>query len=158
MKDTTKSIEKLRHLSPAQRLQAVATATQLSAEQAAALHGDEALSLPTADGMIENVIGRFELPLGVATNFQVNGRDYLIPMAVEEPSVVAAASFMAKLIKKNGGFEATSTDPVMRGQIQLLNLPDINAAVDALEGAREQIVALANTHDKALQELGGGLS
>jgi hydroxymethylglutaryl-CoA reductase len=156
VKDTTKSIEKLRHLSPAQRLQAVATATQLSAEQAAALHGDEALSLPTADGMIENVIGRFELPLGVATNFQVNGRDYLIPMAVEEPSVVAAASFMAKLIKKNGGFEATSTDPVMRGQIQLLNLPDINAAVDALEGAREQIVALANTHDKALQELGGG--
>ena len=156
MKDADNRIEKLRHLSPVQRLQAVATAAQLSAEQKNALHGDEALTLKTADGMIENVIGRFELPLGVATNFRINSRDYLIPMAVEEPSVVAAASFMAKLVKMNGGFKTTSTDPVMRGQIQLLHLPDINAAVEALEAAREQIITLANTHDKALQVLGGG--
>ncbi len=156
MKDTTPGIEKLRHLSPSQRLQAVASATQLSPEQSSALLGNAALPLSTADGMIENVIGRFELPLGVATNFQINGRDYLIPMAVEEPSVVAAASFMARLVKSNGGFATSSTDPIMRGQIQLLGVPDVEVAAHALADAKEQIVALANTHDLALQELGGG--
>ena len=73
--------------------------------------------------MIENVIGTFELPLGVATNFLINGKDYVIPMAVEEPSVVAAASHMAKLARPYGGFSATASAPIMRAQIQLLGRP-----------------------------------
>lgn len=145
----------LRHMSPAQRLATISQAMQLGDDHRLALEG-HALDLTTADGMIENVIGRFELPLGVATNFQINGRDYLVPMAVEEPSVVAAASFMAKLVRDNGGFTTTSTDPIMRGQIQLLQVPDAVAAKAALLDAEAQIVALANTHDKALQALGGG--
>lgn len=145
----------LRHLAPEQRLAVVSRVLQLGDDQSAALNGD-ALSLCTADGMIENVIGRFELPLGVATNFRINGRDYLVPMAVEEPSVVAAASFMAKLVRENGGFTTSSTDPVMRGQIQLLDVPDADAAEAALLSARDEIIRLANTHDQALLSLGGG--
>ncbi|MFX5464988.1 3-hydroxy-3-methylglutaryl-CoA reductase, partial [Acinetobacter baumannii] len=77
------------------------------------------LPLATADGMIENVVGTFQLPLGVAGYFQLNGRDVLVPMAVEEPSVVAAASFMAKLVRACGGFQTSSSTPLMRAQIQL---------------------------------------
>jgi len=134
----------------------VARVRQISPEQASALEGNASLPMATADGMIENVIGRFELPLGIATNFEINHRDYLIPMAVEEPSVVAAASFMAKLVKQNGGFTTSSTAPVMRGQIQLLEVGDLDAAKASLLTAQDEIIALANTHDYALQELGGG--
>lgn len=154
--DDTIKTEKLRHLAPQERLQAIAARSQLSIEHTEALQGNSALSLAVADGMIENVIGRFELPLGVATNFQINNRDYLIPMAVEEPSVVAAASFMAKLVRQSGGFSVSSTAPVMRGQIQLLNVQDLATAEAALHAAREDIIALANTHDRALSDLGGG--
>lgn len=154
--NTPTSFENLRHLQPEDRLNAVADLSQLSSEQKLCLQGNSALPLSVADGMIENVIGRFELPLGVATNFRVNNRDYLIPMAVEEPSVVAAASFMAKLVKRNGGFTTSSTAPIMRGQIQLLNVPDLASAKTTLIAAREEIIALANTHDHALSELGGG--
>lgn len=151
-----KSLENLRHLPPGERLETVARVRQISPEQASALEGNASLPMATADGMIENVIGRFELPLGIATNFEINHRDYLIPMAVEEPSVVAAASFMAKLVKQNGGFTTSSTAPVMRGQIQLLEVGDLDAAKASLLTAQDEIIALANTHDYALQELGGG--
>lgn len=147
--------EKLRHLSPEQRLDVVAAAVQLGDDQKQALYGS-ALDIATADGMIENVLGRFELPLAVATNFQINDRDYWVPMAVEEPSVVAAASFMAKIVRRNGGFRTSSTDPVMRGQIQLLQVSDLTSAKRLLYAAEEEIVTLANTHDLALQQLGGG--
>src|SRR5689334_25156384 len=79
------------------------------------------LSPAAADHMIENVIGLYSLPLGIALNFQVNGRDVLIPMTLEEPSVVAGASFMAKLVRAGGGFTATTTDPLMIGQMQVIN-------------------------------------
>jgi len=115
-------------------------------------------SLPeqVADGMIENVIGTFELPMGIATNFVVNGKEYLIPMAIEEPSVVAAASYMAKIVGLNGGFHACASDPIMRAQIQLLRISEPSAAHDALLAATAQIVALANSKDKTLIALGGG--
>ena len=87
-------LENIRNLTPADRLGRVADAVSLSAQERAALSGG-GLPIPLANGMIENVVGTFQLPIGVATNFTVNGRDYLIPMAVEEPSIVAAASFMA---------------------------------------------------------------
>jgi len=152
----TSRIEGLRNLSPSQRLHKIANAASLSRQSAEALRGDGALSLEIADGMIENVIGVFELPLGVATNFIVNGRDRLIPMAVEEPSVVAAASYMARIARDHGGFETSSTDPVMRAQIQVLQVDDTAAARANLLAARDRIVALANERDTVLIGLGGG--
>ena len=142
----------MRRLSPSARLAALG----LDNADAQALGGADMLPLSTADGMIENVIGKFELPLGVATNFTVNGRDYLIPMAVEEPSVVAAASYMARIVRANGGFRTTSTDPVMRAQIQVLRPADMDAAITALHGAKTELIDAANARDHVLIGLGGG--
>jgi hydroxymethylglutaryl-CoA reductase len=145
-----------RALTPAQRLDHLATAAGLSAEDVALLKTPGALALSRADGMIENVIGTFELPFGIGGNFQVNGRDYLVPMVVEEPSVVAAASFMAKLAREGGGFEASSTGPIMRAQVQVLGVGDPYGARQALLRARDQILEVANSRDKVLIGLGGG--
>lgn len=145
-----------RALTPAQRLAAIADAAGLTPEERRQLAEPGALGLDRADGMIENVIGAFELPLGVAGNFQVNGRDVLVPMAVEEPSVVAAASFMAKLARENGGFETSSTRPLMRAQVQVLGLSDPHGARVAVLRERERIVKLANSRDQVLIGLGGG--
>ncbi len=145
-------IKGLRDLTPEKRL---AKITEVSGEQTALLKGG-ALPLPIADGMIENVVGKFELPLGIATNFTVNGQDYLIPMAVEEPSVVAAASYMAKLARGCGGFAAGSTKPIMRAQVQILGLSDPDAARAQLLAVTDHIIALANSKDKVLIGLGGG--
>lgn len=145
-----------RALTPAQRLAAIAHAAALTPDEQQLLAQPGALGLDRADGMIENVIGAFELPLGVAGNFQVNGRDVLVPMAVEEPSVVAAASYMAKLARECGGFETSSTRPLMRAQVQVLGLTDPHGARLALLRERERILTLANSRDKVLIELGGG--
>lgn len=149
-------IEGLRDKSPAERHAAVAAAAGLAPDALEALSDRPALSVSRADGMIENVIGTFELPLGVATNFTVNGRDYLVPMAVEEPSVVAAASYMAKLARAGGGFTASSTAPIMRAQIQILGLGDPFGARALLLAHRDELIALANSRDSMLVELGGG--
>ncbi|HEV2428657.1 MAG TPA: hydroxymethylglutaryl-CoA reductase, degradative, partial [Thermoplasmata archaeon] len=106
--------------------------------------------------MIENVIGSFALPLGIATNFRINGRDYLVPMAIEEPSVVAAASNAAKVARALGGFTAQTTPPVMIGQIQLLEVADPQAARLRILGAREALLAQANAKDPLLVKFGGG--
>jgi hydroxymethylglutaryl-CoA reductase len=145
-----------RALTPAQRLDHLATAAGLSADDVALLKTPGALALSRADGMIENVIGTFELPFGIGGNFQVNGRDYLVPMVVEEPSVVAAASFMAKLAREGGGFEASSTGPIMRAQVQVLGVGDPYGARQALLRARDRILEVANSRDKVLIGLGGG--
>ena len=99
-------LEGLRNKAPVDRFATLCGAAGVEESDLRELTGKSALPLSSADGMIENVIGTFELPLGVATNFTVNGRDYLVPMAVEEPSVVAAASFMARIARDNGGFSA----------------------------------------------------
>jgi hydroxymethylglutaryl-CoA reductase len=112
--------------------------------------------LDQADRMIENVVGRHMLPLGVALNFQVNGRDLLVPMVIEEPSVIAGASFAAKLARAGGGFHAETTAPEMIGQIQVLELPDLAAAGKAVLAAREQILARADAVDPVIWRLGGG--
>jgi len=150
------SLPGFRSLSPDERRAAVSAQRTLSPQDQNALGFEPTLGPTTADGMIENVIGTFELPLGVATNFLINGRDYLIPMAVEEPSVVAAASYMAKLVRPFGGFQAETTPPVMRGQIQILDLSDLSAAQDALTFAKDDIIAAANACDPTLVGLGGG--
>ncbi|SEF23046.1 hydroxymethylglutaryl-CoA reductase, degradative [Variovorax sp. NFACC27] len=149
-------IPNFRALTPAQRLEHLARAASLAADESALLEAPGALGVERANGMVENVIGTFELPLGVAGNFTVNGRDYLVPMAVEEPSVVAAASFMAKLAREGGGFEASSTGPLMRAQVQLIGVADPYGARLALLRARERILEVANSRDKVLIGLGGG--
>ena len=106
--------------------------------------------------MIENVIGKFELPLGVAANFKINGKDYLIPMAVEEPSIIAAASYMAKIARQCDGFTTSSSSPVMRAQIQLIKVADPFGTRQKLFQAKEEIINLANSKDQVLLELGGG--
>ncbi len=145
----TSRIEGFRNLTPEARLTALG-------DSVAGLSGDNTLPLALADGMVENVVGKFELPLGVATNFTVNGQDYLIPMAVEEPSVVAAASYMAKIVRGCGGFTATSTTPIMRAQVQILGVADPELAKSQLMAAKDEIITLANSKDKVLIGLGGG--
>ena len=116
----------------------------------------EALPLGTADQMIENVIGVFGLALGVAANFRINGRDYLIPMAVEESSVVAAASHLAKAVREHGELTAESDDPIMIGQIQVCGAPDPEEARRKILEAKARILHLANEQDPVLREVGGG--
>ncbi|WP_288392602.1 hydroxymethylglutaryl-CoA reductase, degradative [uncultured Herbaspirillum sp.] len=146
----------LRTMTPPQRLAEVARVTGLD-EHAQKLLGEPGgLPLATANGMIENVVGTFQLPLGVAANFQLNGRDVLVPMAVEEPSVVAAASFMAKLARTCGGFQTSSSAPLMRAQIQLIGVSDPHGARLAILKERQAIIAIANSRDQLLTQLGGG--
>jgi hydroxymethylglutaryl-CoA reductase len=114
------------------------------------------IDLPLADRMIENVIGVYALPLGIATNFLVNGRDVLVPMAVEEPSIVAGASYMARLVREGGGFTAEADEPEMIGQIQILDVPDPAGAEKALLARRADILAEAGRADPVLERVGGG--
>ncbi len=114
-----------------ERVDIVAEWANLNEDDKTVLLG-QGLPNELADKMIENTLGTFALPLGIAVNFLVNGRDYLIPMAVEEPSVVAAVSNAAKKIRAGGGFHTSATDPVMIGQIQVLDIPDMNAAIAAI--------------------------
>jgi hydroxymethylglutaryl-CoA reductase len=106
--------------------------------------------------MVENAIGTYALPLGIAQNFVVNGRPVLIPMVIEEPSVIAGASFMAKLARSGGGFSAISSAPEMIGQIQLLDVPDLDRAVERILSYREELLHEAAGIDPLLVSLGGG--
>ncbi len=110
----------------------------------------------TFDRMIENVVGVYALPVGIATNFRVNGKDYLVPMAIEEPSVVAAASNAAKVARAGGGFTAQTTAPVMIGQVQLLDVHDPAAARLRILGAKAALLERANAQDPMLVKFGGG--
>ncbi|MBN8942819.1 MAG: hydroxymethylglutaryl-CoA reductase, degradative [Rhizobiales bacterium] len=149
-------LENYRNLAPADRLAGLVAAADLSPADHALLASAGALPVERANGMIENVVGTFELPFGIATNFTVNGRDYLIPMVVEEPSVVAAASYMARIVRPHGGFETSSSAPMMRAQVQVIGLTDPHGARLRLLGARERIIEAANARDKVLISLGGG--
>jgi len=108
-----------------------------------------------ADKMVENVIGTFALPLGIATNFQVNGRDYLVPMVIEEPSVVAAASKGAKMTRAHGGFKAQASDAISIGQIQVVNV-DVKSAFTKIQQSSKEILELANSKSKTLPKIGKG--
>ncbi len=122
----------------------------------ATLLGMAGLNATQADQMIENVIGVYALPLGVATNFLINGRDYLIPMVVEEPSIVAGVSLAAKLIRAGGGFVTSSDDPVMIGQIQVLDVPDVYIAAGQVMAIKARLLEEANCCDLTIANLGGG--
>ncbi|MGH8782040.1 hydroxymethylglutaryl-CoA reductase, degradative [Paraburkholderia sp.] len=150
------ALPNFRSLSPEQRLAHLGKAVGLDDSQVAQLAKPGALSLETANGMIENVIGTFELPLAVAGYFQINGRDVIVPMAVEEPSIVAAASFMAKLAREAGGFRTSSTGPLMRAQVQVVNVSDPYGARLSILKHKDELIELANSRDKVLIGLGGG--
>jgi hydroxymethylglutaryl-CoA reductase len=128
----------------------------LTPEDIARLDCKDGLSLEQAQHMIENVVGLHSLPLGLALNFQVNGRDVIVPMAVEEPSIVAGASYLAKLARAGGGFSAQTTPPEMIGQIQILDVAAPEAARLALLEQKESLLVQAAEVDPVLKELGGG--
>ena len=114
------------------------------------------LTAQQAEKMVENVVATHNLPLGIGLNFKINGVDRLVPMVIEEPSVVAGASFMAKLARKGGGFFATTSAPEMIGQMQVLDVANIHAAKMAIYEARETLIAEADGIDPILKKLGGG--
>ena len=144
------------NLALSQRLEELAQRGGLSAEDIAALSGQAGLTAEQADHMIENVVGTYALPLGIALNFIVNGREVLVPMVIEEPSVVAGASFMAKLARAGGGFTAQADPPEMIGQIQLLCLADLASAKQAILDQKDRLLAEISGLDPVLQRLGGG--
>jgi hydroxymethylglutaryl-CoA reductase len=143
-------------LTPKERLAKVQEFAGLTDEECAVLSNTGALPMEVADRMIENVVGGFTLPVGVVVNFQINNKDYLIPMAIEEPSVVAAASYAAKMVRDGGGFHTSSTPPVMIGQIQAVDIKDPYAARQRVLGAKEEILKKANDQDPVLNSFGGG--
>ncbi|MCB2102488.1 MAG: hydroxymethylglutaryl-CoA reductase, degradative [Rhodobacterales bacterium] len=149
-------IENIRNMDPDQRRSAVCAAAGLTDDDSAIIAGRDVLPMTLANGMIENVIGKFELPFAVATNFLVNGKEYLVPMVVEEPSIVAAASYMAKLARDGGGFTAGATQPLMRAQIQVLGVSDPEGARFRLLEQADALIEMANSRDKVLIGLGGG--
>lgn len=139
-----------------ERLKLVQKLTGLTDEEVKTLSNTGGLPPETADRMIENVVGGITMPLGIATNFLINGKDYLIPMALEEPSVVAAASNAAKMARAKGGFRVTNTGPVMIGQIQVVDVTDPNGARMEVLLHKDEILAKANEQDPMLVSLGGG--
>jgi hydroxymethylglutaryl-CoA reductase len=143
-------------LSPKQRLQAVKEFANLTDEECAQLQSVGSLPLDLADRMIENVVGTIPVPLGIGVNFLINNRDYLIPMAIEEPSVVAAASYAAKMVRDGGGFHTSSTLPIMVGQIQVVGVKDPYAAKMRVIQAKEEVLKKANEQDPVLISAGGG--
>jgi len=139
-----------------ERLERLAQAAGLSAEELAYFRASSGLTGDQADHMVENAVGTFGLPLGIGLNFIVNGREVLVPMAIEEPSVVAGASFMAKLVRSGGGFTTTTSAPEMIGQMQVLDLRNLAAARAALLEHKDELVAEADSIDPVLKKLGGG--
>ncbi len=149
-------IEGFYKLSPAERAKIMRDFAGLTEEEAGAISGGAGLTVAQADKMVENAVGTFAMPLGIATNFLINGKDYLVPMAIEEPSVVAAASNSAKMAREKGGFRTSSTSPVMIGQIQVTGVKDPDAASKRLVSEKQEILKLANAQDPMLVSLGGG--
>lgn len=143
-------------LSPKERVKLIQEFADLTDEEVNLLQSTGSLDLNLANRMIENVVGAFPIPLGIAVNFLVNNHDYLIPMAIEEPSVVAAASYAAKMVRDGGGFHTNSTAPVMIGQIQAVHIKDPYAARMAILAAKEEILKKANEQDPMLVSVGGG--
>jgi len=149
-------IEGFYKLPMAERLRVVKEFANLTDDEALSLAGLGGLDPSIPDRMVENAVGSFQMPLGIAVNFTINGRDYLIPMAIEEPSVVAAASNAARMARDTGGFSASSTPSVMIGQVQVARVGDPAKAREVLVERKDEILALANMQDPLLVDMGGG--
>ena len=143
-------------LSPAERLKLVQDFSNLSKEEVDAIQNFSGLKLTDADRMVENVIGLMPVPLGIAVNFLINNKDYLIPMAIEEPSVIAAASNAARIARLGGGFQASNTGSVMIGQIQAVDIEDPYGGKMSILESKNTILEKANEQDPILVKFGGG--
>ena len=150
------SERKFYQLTPDERVERLVTDGRIDEHDAGILRSPGPLAIERADHLIESVIGVFPLPLGLAQNVRVNGKDYMVPMAIEEASVVAAASNGAKLLRAGGGIAVDCDEPRMTGQIQVLDVASFEKAATALAGARERILATANEHHTRLSGAGGG--
>jgi len=142
-------------LPPNARLESIAEKAELSREEVSWI--EQGLEINQANMMVENVIGIFQVPLGIATNFVIDGREVLIPMATEEPSVIAAASNGAKMARGAGGFSTSSTGPIMRAQIQATGVPDPFGARQEILQHKDELIEAANEKDPMLVKFGGGV-
>lgn len=150
-------ISGLYRLQPAQRRTALVRAGFLDPDDAALLgRTGSVVDQELADSMIENVIGVFELPIGAAVNFLIDGKDYVLPMVVEEPSIVAAVSHVARIVRDAGGFETEVDAPVMIGQVQIVGLTDAHRAAQKIETAKQELLDMANAREPNMQKRGGG--
>ncbi|MBY9018136.1 MAG: hydroxymethylglutaryl-CoA reductase, degradative [Candidatus Lokiarchaeota archaeon] len=156
MKDFSSDISGFYKLSLEERQHQLAKLINLKPEEVKLLQ-DLGYFTPTQiDTLIENVIGSYQLPLGIALNFRINGKDYILPMVIEEPSVVAAASNAAKIARKMGGFQSEEVKSIMISQIQITQIKDVAAAKDIIVRNKEKILKIANEQDPLLNKLGGG--
>ncbi|MBT8173659.1 MAG: hydroxymethylglutaryl-CoA reductase, degradative [Nitrosopumilus sp.] len=150
------SISKLFEKTRKERLDIVANFANLSDDEIDILENENGgISFDKADKMVENAIGTFSLPLGIATNFKINGKDYIIPMVIEEPSVIAAASKGAKVARIKGGFEVSAIESYSIGQIQVLDA-DTSAAIKKIKNSTNEILDLANSKSNTLSKMGKG--
>jgi hydroxymethylglutaryl-CoA reductase len=156
MPPRTSVIPNFRSLGVTERRRVLAALADLDEAEVAAAVGQGGLEADTADKMVENAIGTLALPFGIALNMQVNGVDYLVPMAVEEPSVIAAASHAAKRVRASGGFVATMDPPLMTGQIEVHAVADPAGAVARIEAEAAELLLLANRAVPGIVERGGG--
>jgi len=151
------SISKFFEKSRKDRLEIIANFAQLSNDEINILQNENGgISFDKADKMVENAIGTFSLPLGIATNFKINGKDYLVPMVIEEPSVIAAASKGAKISRIKGGFEVSMTESYSIGQVQILDVVDISSAISQIKYSSSEIIQLANSKSNTLSKIGKG--
>ena len=143
-------------LSVEERLDEVVKFANLDKEDIENIKNTDALDISKADNMVENVIGRFTLPMGVALNFKINDKDYIIPMVSEEASVIAAASNAAKLARSSGGFYTSNTGSIMIAQIQIVGVKDVNYTRMVIYENKERILKICNDKDPVLVKFGGG--
>ncbi len=153
---TNSRISGFYNLNLEERRAKLAASATLSQDDLEIYASNGGLSPSDADHMIENAIGTYALPIGIGLNFQVNGRDVLVPMTIEEPSVVAGASFMAKLARAGGGFRATTTEPLMIGQMQVIKTANLEEAKLKLYEHKAELLAEADEIDPVLKKFGGG--
>jgi len=144
------------NMSVDERRQLVAKMHNLTDEEKKYLYTSDALSIEKADKMVENAIGTFSLPLGLGLNFLINDKEYIVPMAIEEPSVIASASYMAKIVRSAGGFETEASERVMIGQIQVVGCPNIHEAKETILKEKEALIKSANDAYPSLVARGGG--
>jgi len=152
----TSQISGFYKLTPKERIRHVKEFADLTDKEVKILQSTGSLGMELADRMIENVVGAFPIPLGIAMNFFINRKDYMIPIAIEEPSVVAAATYAAKMAREKDGFFTSSTEPVMIGQIQAVEIKDPFAAKMKILAAKKEILKKANDQDPMLVSVGGG--
>jgi hydroxymethylglutaryl-CoA reductase len=149
------SIPKFHEKSREERIKKVALFSNLSKEDITILKNEGGISFNDANNMVENAIGTISFPLGIATNFRINGKDYLIPMVIEESSVIAAASKAAKIAKKHGGFTMKADDSYSIGQIQVVDVK-VKSAISNILSSKKEIIKLANAKSKTLSKMGKG--